>query len=63
MTEEVDMIKRIRSQSRAGADLQGLVDALISGIMSLAERVSNSNSDSNSLGGISSPLSLAPDAH
>ena len=45
MTEEVDIVKRIRSQSRAGADLAGLVDALISGIMCLAERVSDSNSD------------------
>jgi len=34
------------------ADLQDLVDTLISGIMALATRAANSNSDSNSLGGI-----------
>ena len=33
------------------ADIQNMVSNLISGIMALAARATNSNSDSNSLGG------------
>ena len=33
-------------------DIQDLVNSIVSGIMALAARAANSNSDSNSLGGI-----------
>ncbi len=37
-------------------DLQDLVNTVINGIMALATRAANSNSDSNSLGGTKYPL-------
>ena len=51
MPNQYHMTENLRDY-KLPVDLQGLVNTVISGIMALATRAANSNSDSNSLGGI-----------
>jgi len=51
MLKQYHKVENIRSNELPN-DIQNLVNTLVSGIMALATRVANSNSDSNSLGGI-----------
>ncbi len=51
MLDQYYVAERLRN-CELPADIQDLVNTVINGAMSLAARAANSNSDSNSLGGV-----------
>ena len=54
MVNQYDLTEQIRNL-QVPPDIQDLLNSIINGIMILAARAANSNSDSNSLGGTSLP--------